>query len=248
MCPLPFARGFPYMSKLLDKINGPEDLKRLAREELPLLADEMREYVLETVARTGGHLASNLGCVELTLALHYCFNSPQDRIIWDVGHQAYIHKIVTGRRDQFHTQRQYGGISGFPKRSESPHDAFDTGHSSTSISAALGLAVARDLKKAHNKVIAVIGDGSMTGGIAYEGLNQAGHLNRDLVVILNDNEMSIAENVGALSSFLSRTVTNEFVHKIKKDVGHFLEGLDRFGRSALRVARRAEESLKGLFT
>src|SRR5512136_887381 len=146
------------MSKLLDKIDGPEDLKRLTRDELPLLAAELREYVLQTVSVTGGHLASNLGCVELTLALHYCFDSPEDRIIWDVGHQAYTHKIITGRRDRFHTQRQYQGISGFPKRSESPHDPFGDGHSSTSISAGLGMAAANDLKGSKTRAIAVIGD------------------------------------------------------------------------------------------
>jgi 1-deoxy-D-xylulose-5-phosphate synthase len=236
------------MARVLDTIESPADLKRLSSGELHQLARELRDTIIATCAANGGHLAPSLGVVELTIALHRVFESPRDRIIWDVGHQAYAHKLLTGRRDRFATLRTRGGVSGFPKRSESPHDAFDTGHSSTSISAALGIAVARDLKQADNKVLAVIGDGSMTGGIAYEGLNHAGHLNKDLVVILNDNEMSIAENVGALSSFLSRTITNEFVHKIKKDVEGFLEGLDGIGRGMLRVARRAEESLKGLFT
>jgi 1-deoxy-D-xylulose-5-phosphate synthase len=236
------------MEKILDKIYSPQDLKKLSAKELQLLAAELREEIIATCAANGGHLAPSLGVVELTIALHRVFNSPNDKIVWDVGHQAYAHKLLTGRRERFKTLRTMGGISGFPKRAESPHDAFDVGHSSTSISAALGLAVGRDLKQAGNKVVAVIGDGSMTGGLAYEGLNHAGHLNRDLVVILNDNEMSIAENVGALSNFLSRTLTNEFVHKIKKDVGIFLEGLDGLGRNMLKVARRAEESLKGLFT
>jgi len=236
------------MSEILSTIESPVDLKSLSSKDLPLLAAELREKIIVTCAANGGHLAPSLGVVELTIALHRVFDSPQDRIVWDVGHQAYAHKLLTGRRERFATLRTAGGISGFPKRAESPHDAFDTGHSSTSISAALGLAVARDLKNARNKVIAVIGDGSMTGGIAYEGLNHAGHLNKDLVVILNDNEMSIAENVGALSSFLSRTITSEFVHKIKKDVESFLEGLDGLGQGMLKVARRAEESLKGLFT
>lgn len=236
------------MGKILDTIASPLDLKKLPAKELKLLAAELREEIVATCATNGGHLAPSLGVVELTIALHRVFNSPQDKIVWDVGHQAYAHKLLTGRRERFRTLRTLGGISGFPKRAESPHDAFDVGHSSTSISAALGMAVGRDLKKAGNKVVAVIGDGSMTGGIAYEGLNHAGHLNRDLVVILNDNEMSIAENVGALSNFLSRTITNEFVHKIKKDVESFLEGLDGVGRNMLRVAKRAEESLKGLFT
>jgi 1-deoxy-D-xylulose-5-phosphate synthase len=236
------------MGKILDKIDSPQDLKRLPAAELPLLAAELREAIIATCAANGGHLAPSLGVVELTIALHRVFESSRDKIVWDVGHQAYAHKLLTGRRERFGTLRTLGGISGFPKRAESIHDAFDVGHSSTSISAALGMAVARDLKKTRNKVIAVIGDGSMTGGIAYEGLNNAGHLNRDLVVILNDNEMSIAENVGALSKFLSRTITNEFVHKIKKDVEGFLEGLDGLGRGVLKVAKRAEESLKGLFT
>jgi 1-deoxy-D-xylulose-5-phosphate synthase len=183
------------MSEILNTIESPADLKKLSPKDLSLLAAELRERIIATCAANGGHLAPSLGVVELTIALHRVFESPQDRIVWDVGHQAYAHKLLTGRRDVFATLRTFGGISGFPKRSESPHDAFDTGHSSTSISAALGLAVARDLKKAHNKVVAVIGDGSMTGGIAYEGLNHAGHLNKDLVVILNDNKMSIAENV-----------------------------------------------------
>src|SRR5689334_7232902 len=236
------------MGNILDNIYSPHDLKKLPASDLPLLAAELREEIIATCAANGGHLAPSLGVVELTIALHRVFDSPRDRIVWDVGHQAYAHKLLTGRRERFRTLRTLGGISGFPKRAESPHDAFDVGHSSTSISAALGLAVGRDLKKERNKVIAVIGDGSMTGGIAYEGLNQAGHLNRDLVVILNDNEMSIAENVGALSTFLSRTITNEFVHKIKKDVEGFLEALDGFGQGMLKIAKRAEESLKGLFT
>ena len=236
------------MSRLLDSINSPADLSALSPLQLKSLAFEIRQLMIATCAANGGHLAPGLGVVELTIALHRVFNSPADRIVWDVGHQAYAHKILTGRRDIFHTLRQLDGISGFPKRSESPYDAFDVGHSSTSISAALGMAVARDLKGATNKVIAVIGDGSMTGGLAFEGLNHAGHLNKDLIVVLNDNEMSIAENVGALSDFLSRTMTNEFVHKIKKDMESFLEGLDGFGRSALKAAKRAEETLKGIFT
>jgi 1-deoxy-D-xylulose-5-phosphate synthase len=236
------------MPKLLDKINGPEDLKKLKTEELIALAAEVREFLLESVARTGGHLASNLGCVELTIALHYCFNSPQDRIIWDVGHQAYTHKIITGRRDLFHTQRQYGGISGFPKRSESPHDAFGTGHSSTSISAGLGMAVARDLKEGANKVIAVIGDGSMTAGIAFEGLNQAGHLHKNLIVILNDNEMSIEKNVGAFSAFISRKLTGSHYRDLRKEMQTLLKSIPAVGQNILQFARKAENSLKGFLT
>ena len=236
------------MTDILGKIDSPADLRTLSVQDLKQVAGELRELIIDTCAANGGHLAPSLGVVELTIALHRVFNSPEDRIVWDVGHQAYAHKILTGRRDRFSTLRTMGGISGFPKRSESPHDAFDTGHSSTSISAALGLAAARDLKGAANKTIAVIGDGSMTGGVAFEGLNHAGHLNRDMVVILNDNEMSIAENVGAVSNFLCRTITSEFLHKIKKDLQGFLENLDTVGKGVLKIAQRAEQSLKGLFT
>ncbi|CAG0954879.1 partial 1-deoxy-D-xylulose-5-phosphate synthase, partial [Geobacteraceae bacterium] len=236
------------MTSILDSIESPRDLRVLSPRELVQLAGELREQIIAVCARNGGHLAPSLGVVELTLTLHRVFESPTDRIIWDVGHQSYAHKLITGRRDRFATLRTLGGISGFPKRCESPHDAFDTGHTSTSISAALGFAAARDLRGERNKVVAVIGDGSMTGGIAYEGLNHAGHLNKDLIVVLNDNEMSIAENVGALSNFLNRTVTSEFVHTMKKDLEGFLGGLDRIGRGVLKVAKRAEESLKGLFT
>jgi 1-deoxy-D-xylulose-5-phosphate synthase len=236
------------MTKLLDKINSPDELKKLKIEELSPLAEEVREFLLETVSKTGGHLASNLGCVELTIALHYCFNSPQDRIIWDVGHQAYTHKIITGRRDQFHTQRQYEGISGFPKRSESPHDAFGAGHSSTSISAGLGMAVARDLKGGENKVIAVIGDGSMTAGIAFEALNQAGHLHKNLIVILNDNDMSIEKNVGAFSAFISRKLTGSYYRDLKKEMQSLINNIPAVGHNILQFARKAENSLKGFLT
>lgn len=236
------------MKSILTAINSPADLAGLSFAELETLAAEIREVIINTCAANGGHLAPSLGVVELTLALHRVFRAPVDKIVWDVGHQTYAHKIITGRYPCFGTLRKLDGISGFPKRGESAYDAFDTGHSSTSISAALGMAVSRDLKEERNKVIAVIGDGSMTGGVAFEGLNHAGHLNKDLIVVLNDNEMSIAENVGALSNFLSRTITNEFVHKIKKDIESFLEGMDTFGKGALKAAKRAEESLKGIFT
>jgi 1-deoxy-D-xylulose-5-phosphate synthase len=236
------------MLKLLDKINSPADLRKLTIDELTPLAGEIREFILETVSRTGGHLASNLGCVELTIALHYCFNSPRDRMIWDVGHQAYTHKIITGRRDRFHTQRQYGGISGFPKRCESDHDAFGAGHSSTSISSGLGMAVGRDLKGEDNKVIAVIGDGSLTAGMAFEALNQAGHLSKNLIVILNDNEMSIADNVGSFSAFLSRKMTGNYYRELRKEVKVLLNGIPAVGHNILQFARRAEHSLKGFLT
>lgn len=236
------------MTTILETIDSPCDLKGLSASQLEQLASELRAKIIAVCAENGGHLAPSLGVVELTLALHRVFDSPTDKIIWDVGHQSYAHKLLTGRRDKFATLRTLGGISGFPKRCESPHDAYDTGHTSTSISAALGFAAARDLRGERNKVVAVIGDGSMTGGLAYEGLNHAGELNKDLVVILNDNEMSIAENVGALSNFLNRTVTSDFVHTIKKDLEGFLGGLDKIGHGVLKVAKRAEESLKSLFT
>ncbi|QVW35942.1 1-deoxy-D-xylulose-5-phosphate synthase [Geobacter sulfurreducens] len=236
------------MSTLLDTITCPADLKKIPRDQLPALAEEIRAFLLETVSRTGGHLASNLGVVELSIALHYCFDSPTDRFVWDVGHQAYTHKILTGRRDRFHTQRQYGGISGFPKRSESSHDAFDTGHSSTSISAGLGMAMARELRGGSNKVVAVIGDGSMTGGIAFEALNQAGHLKKNLIVVLNDNEMSISPNVGAFSSFVSRKLTGSYFRELKKEVQGLLQNIPAIGKDILQFARRAENSLKGFLT
>ena len=236
------------MSTILSRITDPAQLKGLSLKELDQLAGELRARIIEVCAANGGHLAPSLGVVELTIALHRVFESPKDKFVWDVGHQAYAHKLLTGRNATFDTLRTLGGISGFPKRAESVHDVFDVGHSSTSISAALGLGVARDLSERNNKVLAVIGDGSMTGGIAFEALNHAGHLNKDLVVILNDNEMSISENVGALSNLLSRTITSEFVHKAKKELEAFLEKVPRFGQSALQIAKRAEESLKGLFT
>ena len=233
---------------LLENINSPSDLKKLKPEQLPLLAEEIRQFLLETVSSTGGHLGSNLGTVELTIALHYCFDSPFDKIIWDVGHQAYTHKILTGRRDLFHTQRQYKGISGFPKRSESEHDAFGVGHSSTSISAGLGMAAAADLSGAKNHAIAVIGDGSLTGGMAFEALNQAGHLKKDLIVILNDNEMSISKNVGAFSSFISRKMTGRYFRDLKKEMQGLLKSIPAIGTDILHFARRAENSLKSFLT
>ncbi len=236
------------MYPLLQNINGPEDLKQLKEDELPLLGEEIRRFLLDTVSETGGHLASNLGCVELTIALHYCFDSPSDRIIWDVGHQAYTHKILTGRRDVFHTQRRYKGISGFPKRTESPHDAFGAGHSSTSISAGLGMAAANSLNGRDAKVIAVIGDGSLTGGMAFEALNQAGHLRKNLIVILNDNEMSISKNVGAFSSFISRKLTGKYFRELKREMQSLIKGIPAIGGNILHFARKAENSLKGFLT
>jgi 1-deoxy-D-xylulose-5-phosphate synthase len=233
---------------LIETINSPADLKKLQPEQLPELAAEVRKFLLETVSGTGGHLGSNLGTVELSIALHYCFNSPSDKIIWDVGHQAYTHKILTGRRDRFHTQRQYKGISGFPKRCESEHDAFGVGHSSTSISAGLGMAVAASLDGKRNHSIAVIGDGSLTGGMAFEALNQAGHLKKNLIVILNDNEMSISKNVGAFSTFISRKMTGRYYRDLKKEIQVLLKNIPAFGTDILQFARRAENSLKGFLT
>jgi len=234
--------------RLLDTVNNPQELKKLPPELLPQLAQEIREVIISTVSRTGGHLAPSLGVVELTIALHYVFDSPRDKFVWDVGHQAYTHKLLTGRQDRFHTLRQYGGISGFPKRSESPHDAFDTGHSSTSISAALGMASGRCLKKERHRVIAVIGDGAMTAGMAFEGLNNAGDLNKDLIVVLNDNGMSIAPNVGALSSFLSRKLTRPTMVFLKKQVEYLLRSFPAIGGDLVAWAKKSEESFKAFFT
>ncbi len=231
---------------ILDTINNPEDLRKVSPEELPALAAELREEILDVVSRTGGHLASSLGVVELTIALHYAFDTPRDRIVWDVGHQAYAHKLLTGRRGQFPTLRQFGGMSGFPKREESRYDHFDVGHASTSISAALGMAAARDIKGDDYRVIAVIGDGSISAGLAFEGLNQAGHLKKNLMVVLNDNEMSISPNVGALSSYLNKLMTGQFYTKLRQEAKNFLQGIPRVGESMFNLAKKAEESLKGL--
>ena len=236
------------MYTYLDKIDSPADLKKLKPEQLPALAEEVRRFLLDTVSTTGGHLGSNLGAVELTIALHYCFDSPQDKIIWDVGHQAYTHKILTGRRERFPSQRQYKGLSGFPKRCESEHDAFGVGHSSTSISAGLGMAVAGELAGAKSRAIAVIGDGSLTGGMAFEALNQAGHLKKNLIVVLNDNEMSISKNVGAFSSFISRKMTGRYFRDLKKEMQGLLRNIPAIGTDILHFAKRAENSLKGFLT
>jgi len=232
----------------LEKINSPQDIKKLTVSDLEVLAQEIRKLIVEVVSKTGGHLASILGVIELSIALHYVFNTPEDRIVWDVGHQSYAHKLLTGRRESFHTLRQHGGLSGFTRISESPHDAFTTGHSSTSISAGLGMACAKRLKEDAGKVIAVIGDGSMTSGIAFEGLNQAGHIHKDLIVILNDNDMSIAKNVGALSSFLSRTFSKKYLQDLKKEFGEFLKSLPKIGDDVYQVAKRTEDSFKTFVT
>ena len=199
--------------KLLDGINSPSDLKKLSYKEKDMLSNEIRTKIINTISKTGGHLASNLGVVELTIALHSAFNTPKDKIVWDVGHQTYVHKILTGRKDEFDTIRQLNGLSGFPKIKESEYDCFNTGHSSTSISAALGMARARDLKNEDNNVIAVIGDGALTGGMALEALDDAGNSKTRLIVVLNDNEMSISKNVGGISRFLTKIRTKKFYKK-----------------------------------
>ncbi len=230
---------------VLERVNEPSDLKRLSGRELRRLAEEIREQLIEIVPQTGGHLASNLGAVELTIALHTVFDSPRDKIVWDVGHQAYIHKLLTGRKDRFRTIRQAGGLSGFTKRSESPHDPFGAGHAGTSISAALGIARARDLKGEDFAVIAVIGDGAITCGIPFEGLNNAGHLNTRLIVVLNDNGMSISPNVGALSRYLNRLRSDPRYHQVKGRAEHILSHLP-LGRRLLDFLRRVKNSFKEL--
>ena len=230
---------------ILETINSPADVKALSLEQLKQLAEEIRQLLISVISKTGGHLAPNLGVVELTLALHRVFTTPKDKIVFDVGHQSYIHKIITGRREQFSTLRQYGGLSGFPKRSESEHDAFGTGHSSTSISAALGMAVARDLQGEDYNVIAVIGDGSMTGGMAFEALNNAGTLHKKMIVVLNDNEMSISKNVGAMSEYLYQLRTGETYNKIKHDIEGWLKNME-FGTDVLKAIRRLKGSVKYL--
>lgn len=231
---------------VLDRISSPDDLKTLTADELTALAQELRTLIIRTVSANGGHLASNLGIVEITIALHYVFHSPEDKIVWDVGHQSYAHKVLTGRKNLFSSIRKYQGISGFPKISESLHDPFGTGHSSTSISAALGILEARDRNHKDCKVIAVIGDGALSGGLAFEGLNNAGHLKKDLIVVLNDNEMSISPNVGALSSYMNRILTDERYRRFKKETKSFLESIPRLGGQVAKIAQKAEETLKGI--
>jgi 1-deoxy-D-xylulose-5-phosphate synthase len=231
---------------LLESIHSPADVKRLDKSQLAQLAAEMRHVIIQTVARNAGHLAPNLGVVELTLALHRVFNSPTDKIIWDVGHQSYPHKLLTGRYEQFHTLRQLGGIAGYPRRCESAHDPFGTSHGSTSISAALGFAAARDLKGEHHHVVAVIGDGALTGGMAFEGLNNAGELGKPLILILNDNEMSISPNIGAIHRYLTKLTTSRLYRAFERDVWELLGKLPRGGRKAQLAAHRLKEGLQNM--
>ncbi len=231
---------------LLEKVSSPADLRRIPEEALGDLAEELRRFLLSSVSRTGGHLASGLGALELTLALHYVLDTPRDVLVWDVGHQCYPHKVITGRRERFNTLRTYGGISGFLKREESEYDVFNAGHASTSISAALGMAVARDLKGDDYRVVAIIGDGGLTGGMAMEGLNQAGYLGRKLMIVLNDNDMSISPNVGAWQGYLNRIIHGQPYRRLKDDIERFLLAIPRVGEGMLKLAKQAEQMAKQL--
>src|SRR3954468_22787682 len=228
---------------LLESINSPADLRALSPDQLRTVADEIRAYILETMSRVGGHTGASLGAVELAVALHYAFDTPQDRLVWDVGHQAYAHKILTGRRDQLPTIKQYGGISGFLKRDESDYDLFGAGHASTSLSAALGMAIARDRKGESHHVCAIIGDASLAGGMAMEAINQAGHLKTRLIVLLNDNEMSIAPAVGALTGYLNRLRGAQGYHRFKDEVGGTLLSIPTFGERLHHAAKTVKDAL-----
>lgn len=235
------------MSEYLDRINEANDIKKIEPEAYDALASEIRSFIIESVSEHGGHLASNLGVVELTMALHLCMDFPNDKLIWDVGHQAYTHKLLTGRKEDFSGLRTFGGMSGFPKHKESPCDAFDTGHSSTSISAALGYARARDLKGEDRNVVAVIGDGSLTGGMAYEALNNVSHLKSNMIIVLNDNKMSISENVGGLSKHLTALRTRESYMDFKMDVEKKLKQIPHVGDSVARSVKKSKDSIRQLF-
>ncbi|MDD5242881.1 MAG: 1-deoxy-D-xylulose-5-phosphate synthase [Syntrophorhabdaceae bacterium] len=228
---------------LLEKIHSPKDLKKFTIPELIRLAEEIRPFIVDVISRTGGHLSSNLGVVELTIALHYVFDTPEDTIIWDVGHQCYTHKILTERQDRFSTIRQNGGLSGFPLRQESSYDTWDTGHASNSISIAVGLAEAKKKMNRHHKIVTVIGDGSLTGGMSFEALNHAGHLKSDIIVVLNDNEMSISKNIGALSSYLNRMMTGEFISNIREEI----KNITKKHPTVYKAAKHFEEAIKGFF-
>ena len=232
---------------ILEQIKGPEDLKNMSPEELCVLAGEIRTFLIEKISHTGGHLASNLGVVELTIALLRTFDLPKDKIIWDVGHQSYTHKILSGRMQEFDELRQYGGLSGFPKRKESPYDAFDTGHSSTSISAGLGIAQGRDILGEDYKVVSVIGDGALTGGMAYEALNNAARMKKNFIIVLNDNKMSISENVGGMSRYLGGLRTGNGYNDLKKNVADTLERIPVVGERMIDRIKRTKNSIKQLF-
>ena len=232
------------MYPLLDTVNTPDDLRLMERKQLPNLATELRQFMIESVSKTGGHLSSNLGTVELSIALHYVFNTPHDKLVWDVGHQTYTHKILTGRRELMKSLRMAGGMSGFPKRGESIYDTFGTGHSSTSLSAALGMAVAAKLEGSSNRAVAIIGDGAMTGGMAFEALNNAGAMNANLLVVLNDNDMSISSPVGALNNYLAKLISGGFYTAMRRGSEKVLKGMP----PVLEFAKRAEEHVKGMVT
>ena len=231
---------------ILERIQKENDIKKLNKKELPILAEEIREFLIEKISITGGHLASNLGVVELTMAMHLAFDLPQDKIIWDVGHQAYTHKLLTGRKAGFDDLRKHGGMSGFPKRKESECDAFDTGHSSTSISAGLGYVEAREILGEKHHVISVIGDGSLTGGMAYEALNNAAHLKSNFIIVLNDNNMSISPNVGGMSKYLDSIRTAETYTDLKKGVEHALKKVPVAGESIVEHIRKTKSGIKQL--
>lgn len=231
--------------ELLATINSPQDLKKLDQTQLVELGSELRQFIIDNVSVYGGHFAASLGVIELTLAVHYVFNTPHDMVVWDVGHQAYGHKIITGRRETFHTNRFYGGLSGFPKRAESPYDAFGVGHSSTSISAALGMAVASQYKNEDRQHVAIIGDGAMTAGMAFEAMNHAGVTNTNLLIILNDNCMAIDPNVGALKDYLTDITTSRTYNKVKDEIWNILGKLSRFGKNAQEIASKIETGIKG---
>ena len=232
---------------ILERIKGAEDLKELSPDEIGILAQEVRSFLIEKISHTGGHLASNLGVVELTIAIFLSFHLPEDKIIWDVGHQSYTHKILSGRMEEFDELRQFGGLSGFPKRKESPYDSFDTGHSSTSISAGLGIAQARDILGKDYKVAAIIGDGALTGGMAYEALNNAARMKKNFIIILNDNKMSISENVGGMSKYLNGLRTGSGYNDLKKNVADALERLPVLGAPIIDKIKRTKNSIKQLF-
>src|SRR5512142_2406828 len=235
------------MTTLLETIDGPEDLKKLAPEDLPALCEELRREIIETCAKNGGHLGSSLGAVELGVALHYVFETPRDKLVWDVGHQAYAHKLLTGRREAFRGIRTPGGLAGFPERAEAPHDAFGVGHASTSVSAALGMLESQRFTGEEGKVVAVLGDGAMTGGMAFEGLNQAGYLGSDLLVVLNDNEMSISRNVGALSEWFSKKFASRTYDRWRHSVKEFLANVPK-GPQAIEFIRHGINATKALVT
>src|SRR3954468_14329300 len=233
---------------LLDRINSPADLRKMTSEELTTVAAEIRDRLIDVCSRTGGHIGAGLGVVELTVALHYVFDTPRDQLVWDVGHQGYPHKVLTGRNARLETLRQEAGLSGFLKRTESAYDAFGAGHAATSISAALGMAAGRDLQGDDYKVVAILGDGALTSGLAYEGLNNAGHSERDLIVVLNDNEMSIAPNVGAMSKYLTSIQRNPLYNRVRNKIGEIADHAPGPLSSMGSIVRKWEESVKAFLT